>query len=588
MVTQEYVDALKAYEADRSEANKKQLLAADAAALAANAKFKSNEADKAIMIDGQTDMTTALIEELSIYAARLINSVRQMFGMKDVTVSLGSIKFTDEIAKAYEADNWSGFNGHYNDAINQAARNNGLLEHPGGNLYENLYSYSSSSMKPDGSWNLSKNDLKSLIYNAMLGFLYGDSGSNWGHAFSITGLMYGSSTDECYFGVSFSKASRPSFSTHFEFVPHSYYIKDASKFDTKSIDIPEIDDAKAQEKINKLTQELTNRKEDAKIAGEGLESARKKADEANQKLEAAKAGLEKATTDNQEAKKQLAAATKAVETATEKVNVAQGVVDKFNSDAETKQKALDAAQEALEAAKQEKALKVTILEEAKKQLCTVNDKLSAAQAALTAAKEKLADDKKALESGERLVEQKKAEVASLKQASEALSAALSDLKKAESAYASAVKKLESAKKTAETDAATYHSLQAKADAAKVKLEETKEKLNKLKNHLALNEELDSVKGKSADATSGAAFIGNASKQGVMGQSNASTLKSLKIQVSEKKKSQLTPTTTKLSSVFPQTGFSDDPALALLGVTLMGLLITLGLAELDKRNRLFLK
>ncbi|OTO76493.1 hypothetical protein A5865_000348, partial [Enterococcus sp. 12E11_DIV0728] len=164
----------------------------------------------------------------------------------------------------------------------------------------------------------------------------------------------------------------------------------------------------------------------------------------------------------------------------------------------------------------------------------------------------------------------------------------SDLKKAESAYASAVKKLESAKKTAETDAATYHALQAKADAAKVKLEETKEKLNKLKNHLALNEELDSVKGKSADATSGAAFIGNASKQGVIGQTNASTLKSLKkIQVSEKKKSQLTPTTTKSSSVFPQ-GFSDDPALALLGVTLMGLLITLGLAELDKRNRFFLK
>lgn len=50
-----------------------------------------------------------------------------------------------------------------------------------------------------------------------------------------------------------------------------------------------------------------------------------------------------------------------------------------------------------------------------------------------------------------------------------------------------------------------------------------------------NEELDSVKDKPADATSGAAFIGNASKQEFVGQSNASTLKLSKIKVSEKKK-----------------------------------------------------
>lgn len=590
VVTQEYVDALKAYLNDRSEANKKRLLAAEADALAANAAFQSNADDEAVIINSQADMTPDILEELSLFAASLINSIRQEFGKIDVTVSLGAIKFADEIAKAYEADDWSPFGGkgHNNAAINEAAKNNGLLEHPGGNLYENLYSYSSSSMDSSNAWGYSKDYLKRNIYNAILGFLYEDGDSNWGHANSITGLMYGDSTDECYFGVSFSKASSPSFSTHFVSVPRSFYIKEPSKFDTEAIDIPDINEGDIQAKIEQLTQELVDKEKAAETAAEELENAQTVADDANQKFEEAKAELEEAKANNQEAQAKLTAATTAVETATAKVEAAQEIVDNFKADEQTKLEALEVAKEALEEAKKDEASKQTILEEAQKQLDTVNERLTEMQEALTTAQEKLAADEQALEEGVTALAQKQAEVENLKNASNALSEAQSALDKAKADYEAALKQAESAKNTADKDAEIYESLQAKADEAKEKLKAAKEKLANLQKYLDLSEELNPVEEKleeNVNVQSNAVVISLADKS--KGSSNDQTevinLKPSRKEVAKTDLVKLTAKTTKSSSVLPKTGFSDTPKLSILGAILLSFLGLLGVTNVDEKN-----
>ena len=588
VVTQEYVDALKAYLNDRSEANKKRLLAAEADALAANAAFQSNADDEAVIINSQADMTPDILEELSLFAASLINSIRQEFGKIDVTVSLGAIKFADEIAKAYEADDWTGFNGHHIAAINQAASNNGLLEFSGGNLYENLYSYSSSSMDSSNAWGYSKDYLKENIYNAMLGFLYKDSRSNWGHANSITGLMYGDSTDECYFGLSFSKASSPSFSTHFVSVPRSFYIKEPSKFDTEAIDIPDINEGDIQAKIEQLTQELVDKEKAAETAAEELENAQTVADDANQKFEEAKAELEEAKANNQEAQAKLTAATTAVETATAKVEAAQEIVDNFKADEQTKLEALEVAKEALEEAKKDEASKQTILEEAQKQLDTVNERLTEMQEALTTAQEKLAADEQALEEGVTALAQKQAEVENLKNASNALSEAQSALDKAKADYEAALKQAESAKNTADKDAEIYESLQAKADEAKEKLKAAKEKLANLQKYLDLSEELNPVEEKleeNVNVQSNAVVVSLADKS--KGSSNDQTevinLKPSRKEVAKTDLVKLTAKTTKSSSVLPKTGFSDTPKLSILGAILLSFLGLLGVTNVDEKN-----
>lgn len=590
VVTQEYVDALKAYLNDRSEANKERLLAADAEALAANAAFQSNADDEAVIINSQADMTPDILEELSLFAASLINSIRQEFGKIDVTVSLGAIKFADEIAKAYEADDWSPFGGkgHNNAAINEAAKNNGLLEHPGGNLYENLYSYSSSSMDSSNVWGYSKDYLKRNIYNAILGFLYEDGDSNWGHANSITGLMYGDSTDECYFGVSFSKASSPSFSTHFVSVPRSFYIKEPSKFDTEAIDIPDINEGDIQAKIEQLTQELADKEKAAETAAEELENAQTVADDANQKFEEAKAELEEAKANNQEAQAKLTAATTAVETATAKVEAAQEIVDNFKADEQTKLEALEVAKEALEEAKKDEASKQEILEEAQKQLDTANERLTEIQEALTTAQEKLAADEQALEEGVTALAQKQAEVENFKNASNALSEAQSALDKAKADYEAALKQAESAQNTADKDAEIYESLQAKADEAKEKLKAAKEKLANLQKYLDLSEELDPIEERleeNANVQSNAVVISLAdnSKGSPNDQTEVINLKPSRKEVAKTDLVELTAKTTKSSSVLPKTGFSDTPKLSILGAILLSFLGLLGVTNVDEKN-----
>ena len=75
--------------------------------------------------------------ELSQYALTLINSIRTQLGLPEFTYTASAQSFANDIAKAYNEDNWSAYELHDISAINNIAKMHGLT-HAGDNEYEDI------------------------------------------------------------------------------------------------------------------------------------------------------------------------------------------------------------------------------------------------------------------------------------------------------------------------------------------------------------------------------------------------------------------------------------------------------------------
>ena len=75
--------------------------------------------------------------ELSQYALTLINSIRTQLGLPEFTYTASAQSFANDIAKAYNEDNWSDYELHDISAINNIAKMHGLT-HAGDNEYEDI------------------------------------------------------------------------------------------------------------------------------------------------------------------------------------------------------------------------------------------------------------------------------------------------------------------------------------------------------------------------------------------------------------------------------------------------------------------
>ena len=64
--------------------------------------------------------------ELSQYALTLINSIRTQLGLPKFVYTASAQNFANDIAKAYNEDNWSDYQGHDISAINRVAKQHGL------------------------------------------------------------------------------------------------------------------------------------------------------------------------------------------------------------------------------------------------------------------------------------------------------------------------------------------------------------------------------------------------------------------------------------------------------------------------------
>lgn len=74
--------------------------------------------------------------ELSQYTLTLINSIRTQLGLPEFKYTASAQNFANDIAKAYNEDNWSDYQGHDISAINRVAKQHGLTQND--NEYEDM------------------------------------------------------------------------------------------------------------------------------------------------------------------------------------------------------------------------------------------------------------------------------------------------------------------------------------------------------------------------------------------------------------------------------------------------------------------
>lgn len=74
--------------------------------------------------------------ELSQYALTLINSIRTQLRLPKFTYTASAQSFANDIAKAYNEDNWGDYQGHDISAINRVAKQHGLTQND--NEYEDM------------------------------------------------------------------------------------------------------------------------------------------------------------------------------------------------------------------------------------------------------------------------------------------------------------------------------------------------------------------------------------------------------------------------------------------------------------------
>lgn len=162
-------------------------------AIASN-KYQSNAADAAVTVSNLDNLTGAQQQELTLFAANLINQLRTQMGNLKVAVTADSLKFANAVAKRYVADQWS-WKGHDVAGIEAVAATFGLDST--GNYYENL----SNGYLADAT---TMDDLKQGIYNTVLGMVADDEDSGFGHADSLTGHNGGTEyniNDQQYLGI---------------------------------------------------------------------------------------------------------------------------------------------------------------------------------------------------------------------------------------------------------------------------------------------------------------------------------------------------------------------------------------------------
>lgn len=148
-------------------------------------------------------LTAAQKTELSQFAVRLINEVREQVGSEQVTTDDTVQDLADKVALQYEADNYSYDQGHDENALYSV-------------LDEHGWSEDMMAFFPDqfnGNKVKTMTDMKQIVYDSMLAYLF--VGTEWHHAGSICG-------DDDYdmndMAVSFSYSSDKMYCSHFIFI----------------------------------------------------------------------------------------------------------------------------------------------------------------------------------------------------------------------------------------------------------------------------------------------------------------------------------------------------------------------------------
>lgn len=597
-LSQEYIDALNDYaRANPEDDDYQQILDRLAAATKKewelNGGYVSDAHDKTIKINSQADLDK-YINELNQYAQELINNIRDQFGTENVQISKGSEDLGQAIGDAYTNNNWDGgTDGHDFDTNADIAHQHGLTQ-----LSEQDIAMAMSKVLSN-SWGLTLDDFKRGLYDAIQTLLF--NGTEWDHAYSIAGNGLSAIGNDVWMGISWDIADasnavidgQTNISAIFNFV-YGYTIDDTSKFDTTPIksDVP------SQSTIDQLENDLKTKQADANAANQALATAKANHAKAQAALNAANTALNAAKANQAKAHANLTQAQAAVKDAKAAVVAAQHALDEANANHAAKQKALDDAKAKLADAKANQAQKHAVLNDANAKLAKANKGLADAQAKLAAAQAVLA-------AGQQALADKEAKLADLKNADKALADAKAAVKAAQKAYDDANTAANQAQIEADGDQVVYEHLQALADKAAKALADAKARLAQLEHQRNINDAIDGVdngskgsdknydeninhNGSNASNESNSSNTSNTWDDPTVLNNSAMSNGSSEIvtpaMVAARAMSNRSRSQVVKASILPQTGETNNNEGSMIGLALLSLLGTFGLAKTSRRRK----
>lgn len=280
--------------------------------------------------------------ELSLFAADLINQIRDQFKLPRVKVTPSAVEFAKIVGNGYTTDNWNAQVGHDARAVNEGARKFGLPtssaeeEAKHQQYYENYYGYGLATK------NVTLAELKKEVYNGIIGFMF--NGQEWLHAQSIAGINWGQ-PDEEYFGLDFS-ISNGWTNIHYIKVP-KHYLENATKSNFNTTEIVNPNDSTtllsklttAEKSVSNINAEVDTKSKEQVAVQTSYNNTKKSLADVTSELEF----LENTKTFTEEATASYTKASDRLANDTNVLNKAQKDFDSLNADIKIKQKAVEIA-----------------------------------------------------------------------------------------------------------------------------------------------------------------------------------------------------------------------------------------------------
>lgn len=398
-LSQDYITALREYNQNFTKYSKAELkaqtdkLVAMGKALAKQNQFKANQDDSDLDTLDLNHLPAEVREEMSLFAADLLNQIRAAFGTAKVEVSKGA---TEAVNEHVSTSKTNGVKGHDRANLDRVLAKVGITS--GTEESIGLMGGSGSARKQQ---KISQRELKRLIYNNILNLMFNafegvedNENNEFLHAGTLAGLSE-SGVKKAYLGVG------TSYKDDFWQVVNFLFVYD------KALTQPNTFDAKALSNPFDSKEVLVRQK-----AAQSAYDLAKKADEQ------AKANKAKAETDYQKAKAKLALVTvkrDSLKVESPLTPAAEATLTKAQATLKADEAENKAAQEAVKQLNADVKAKQAALSQAKAELAQKETELKALEAILSTEQSTLAAKQTTLAQARSLVEQRATELVQAKE-----------------------------------------------------------------------------------------------------------------------------------------------------------------------------
>ena len=449
-LSRNYITALREYNQNFTKYSKAELkaqtdkLVAMGKALAKQNQFKANQDDSDLDTLDLNHLPAEVREEMSLFAADLLNQIRAAFGTAKVEVSRGA---TEAVNEHVSTSATNGVKGHDRVNLDRVLAKVGITS--GTEESIGLMGGSGSARKQQ---KISQRELKRLIYNNILNLMFNafedvedNENNEFLHAGTLAGLSE-SGVKKAYLGVGTSYKDDFWQVVNFLFV-YDKALTQPNTFDAKALSNPfDSKEILARQKAAQTTYDLA-----------------KKADEQ------AKENKAQAETDYQKAKKKLVLVTAkrdSLKAESPLTPAAEAVLTKIQATLKADEIENKAAQEAVKQLNADVKAKQAALAQAKAELAQKQAELAALKHHLSAEQNKLADKQADLTKAQALVNKREDELVQVKERLTAAKAKVSQLKAAPVRLAQAKQNLLIAKQNLAENKALLEKEQAKLQVLK--------------------------------------------------------------------------------------------------------------------------